>query len=346
MGGEPVFRSDVLLFREHLRSDVLIQITLGTPETYAATWWHPNIWEDPAGAVLPVGKPETDADVFLVDDSGAVVAPGAVGEIMMRSRYLSPGYWHQPELTRATYIEGPDGERTYRTGDFGRWLPDGNLEHLGRKDFALKLSGHLVSPTEIETVLREVSGAREVAVVGHEGPDSNKRLVAYLVPAPGQVLEPAELRRQLSAALPPYMVPSRYVSLDRLPRLPNGKLDVRALGAPMSDDTARLRPLVAPRTPFEEVLAGIWCDVLGVPTVGATDDFSELGGDSLQAAHVLARASAACGVDLPFDVLIEAHTIEALAATITERLTATLDPRELGELLDEVEAAPGEAPLP
>jgi acyl-coenzyme A synthetase/AMP-(fatty) acid ligase len=346
VGGEPFFRSDVLLYREHLPSDVRVQITLGTTETYAITWWHPNMGDDPTGPVLPVGKAEDHSEVFLVDDDGGIVGPGEVGEIMIRSRYLSPGYWQQPELTRAAYSEGTDGQRVYRSGDFGRWLPDGNLEHLGRKDFALKLSGHLVSPTEIETVLREVSSATEVVVVGHDGPDSHKRLVAYLVPPPGQVLDPGELRQRLSAALPPYMVPSRYVSVDRLPRLPNGKLDVRALGRPDDDDSGRVRPFVAPRSPFEEVLAAIWRDVLGVPAVGATDEFSELGGDSLQAAHVLARASAACGVDLPFDVLIEAHTVEALATTITERIAATLDPRELGELLDEVEATSGDSPLP
>lgn len=334
MGGDPVFRDDVRLYREHLRRDCTVQLTLGTTETYAITWWHLDLSQPPEvhPAVLPVGYAEDDSQVLILDDDDAPVPDGEIGEVVIRSRYLSPGYWHRTEATRAAYSDLNDGARQYRTGDLGRILPDGNLQHLGRKDFVVKVGGYLVSPVEVELALREIPLISDAAVVGRPDDAQRMRLIAY-VASTGD-LEIESLPNVLAERLPRHMLPNVFIPMEQLPRLPNGKLDARSLPSPGE----RARPFVAPRTPLEIALADIWRTVLNVEDVGIDDTFVDLGGDSLQAAQVLARASNAWGVDLPFEVLQTAPTVALLAETITVRLASDLDRAELYALLDQIEA--------
>jgi amino acid adenylation domain-containing protein len=338
MGGEPVFRSDLPLLRDHLVPGSSVQLTLGTTETYAITWAHIDLWSEPSTPVLPLGQPFPDRNVTLIDNSGQSVAPGEVGEIVVRSQFLSPGYWHQPEATRAAFSELADGAREYRTGDLGRLLPDGNLLHLGRKDFVAKIRGHLVAPIEVETALRELESVSNAAVVTRTE-SARTRLVAYVVPRAGNAASPRELRDRLAMTLPEYMIPSEYIFLEQLPLLPNGKVDVARLPAAETAATERFLPYAAPRTPIESLLVEIWSELLD-RQVGIDDDFIELGGDSLLAAQMLARVNTACQVELPYSALFDAPTVAALASVVTEHLTRGTDDADLAGLLDEIENMP------
>jgi amino acid adenylation domain-containing protein len=330
VGGEPVFRSDLPLLRDHLLPGSILQVVLGTTETYGISWSHVDPWSEPDTPVLPVGRPELDREVVLVDDAGQPVAAGEVGEIIVRSHYLSPGYWRQPEATAAAFKTRGDGRREYRTGDLGRILSDGSLLHLGRRDSVAKIHGHLVAPGEVETALRELDGVAQVAVVPRAD-GGRTRLVAYVVVDPGARTDSRELRARLGQNLPEYMVPAEYVFLDHMPFLPNGKIDLAHLPGPAAPTEQR-----AAHTPVESLLVQIWSEVLG-REVGTDQEFLELGGDSLTAAHVLARINNACGVELPFSALFDAPTITLLAQVVAEHLGQSLDQASLSDLLDELE---------
>ena len=204
----------------------------------------------------------------------------------------------------------------YRTGDRVRWLGDGNLEFLGRVDEQVKLRGYRIEPGEIEAVLMQQAGVKQAVVVLREDEPGDKRLVGYVV---GEGVGPdvAELRSGLSGRLPDYMVPSALVVLEELPLTPNGKLDRRALPKPEVRVTSEEEE--RPRTPVEEILGGIWEQVLKVPRVGVRDNFFELGGHSLLATQVVSRVSESLGVELPLRVMFEAPTVEGLAGEVERR---------------------------
>jgi acyl carrier protein len=200
----------------------------------------------------------------------------------------------------------------YRTGDRVRWLPDGTLDFLGRVDHQVKIRGFRIEPGEIEAVLRRHPAVSECAVVVREDIAGEKRLVAYVVGA----VETDALREHLRGSLPDYMVPGAFVRLESLPLTPNGKLDRKALPAPEYEaDTERY---VAPRTPVEEVVAGIWAEVLRLERVGVHDNFFDLGGHSLLATRMASRIRAAFSVELPLRALFEGPTVAELAARVEE----------------------------
>ncbi|MFP2933686.1 condensation domain-containing protein, partial [Pyxidicoccus sp. 3LG] len=227
-------------------------------------------------------------------------------------------YLDRPELTAERFI--PDafstepGARMYRSGDLVRWKADGTLEYLGRIDFQVKLRGFRIELGEIEAVLSSHSGVQQTLVLVREDRPGDKRLVAYAVPTPGVTLEAETLRAALKQRLPEHMVPSAFVVLDALPLTPNGKVDRKAL--PVPEAPISTAEQVAPRTPTEELLAGIWAQVLGLERVGADDHFFELGGHSLLATQVNSRIRATFGVDLPLRALFEAPVLSALARRI------------------------------
>ncbi|WP_146741611.1 condensation domain-containing protein, partial [Lonsdalea populi] len=212
------------------------------------------------------------------------------GEIHIGGDGVARGYLYRPELTAERFIPDPfsttPDARLYKTGDLGRWRPDGNIEYLGRNDFQVKLRGFRIEPGEIEARLMQCPGVREAVVVAREDHRGDTRLVAYLQTQPGAELLPADLRRRLSESLAEYMVPSAFVTLDTFPLTPNGKLDRRALPAP--DLTAVIsRDYEAPQGEVETALAEIWQDLLGLARVGRHDHFFELGGHSLMAVQLI-----------------------------------------------------------
>ncbi len=218
----------------------------------------------------------------------------------------------QPGASRSPHT------RLYRTGDLARWLPDGNVEFLGRRDYQVKVRGFRIEPGEIEAALGGHPGVRQAVVAARTAPNGDKRLVAYIVPAHAPAPESGELRRYLLERLADYMVPSAFVEVSRLPLTPNGKVDRNALPEPDWTQRGTEETYVAPRTPVEEVLARLWSDVLGVGQIGIHDDFFALGGHSLLATRFISRLRDAFQVDLPLRNIFESPTIATLAEQAEE----------------------------
>ncbi|MBY4899386.1 condensation domain-containing protein, partial [Cupriavidus sp. AU9028] len=265
-----------------------------------------------AGTYAPIGRPVGERRAYLLDAQLNLVPPGVAGELYLGGDGLARGYLNRPGTTAERFVPDPfaaDGARLYRTGDLARWLPDGQLEYLGRIDQQLKIRGFRIEPGEIEARIMAQPGWTNAAVVAIEGP-SGARLAAYLVPASNASTDVAQLRAALSAELPDYMVPSAFVVLDALPLTPNGKLDRRALPAPAFDSAQQF---VAPAGAAESALAEIWAEVLGLPQIGRNDNFFELGGDSILSLQIVARARAAGWMLTPRQ-LFERQTLAELAA--------------------------------
>jgi acyl carrier protein len=230
---------------------------------------------------------------------------------------VARGYLNRPELTAQRFVADPaagdPAARLYRSGDLARWLEDGGLEYLGRIDHQVKIRGFRIELGEIESVLSQHPAVREVVVVAREDVPGDRRLVAYVAAAAERGPLAEELRARLRAVLPDYMVPSAFVFLDALPLTENGKVDRKAL--PQPDFTRREVdvPFVAPRPGTEATLAALWTSLLGVERVGVSDNFFDLGGDSILAAQMMRRAGLALGVELPLRRLLEARTLSALA---------------------------------
>jgi acyl carrier protein len=271
------------------------------------------------GAAL-IGRPISNCRIHILDEHLNPVPIGVPGELHIGGVGLARGYLNLPELTGAKFIRDPfrdeQGARLYKTGDLGRYLPDGNIEFLGRRDYQVKVRGFRVELGEIEAVLSQHPAAREAVVVARDDTPEERRLVAYLVvdrePAPAA----AELRSYLIEKLPDYMVPSSFVMTDAIPRLPNGKVNRGALRAPDQSRPELERPFVSPRTLVEEVLAGTWAEVLHLEQVGVHDNFFELGGHSLLATRIMSRLRQAFQIDLPLRYIFEAPTVAGLAASI------------------------------
>jgi len=241
------------------------------------------------------------------------VPVGVVGELYLAGLGLARGYWQRSGLTAERFVADPyavsAGQRMYRTGDLVRWRDDGALEYLGRADHQVKLRGLRIELGEIEATLMARPEVSQAVVVAHEGQKVGQQLVAYAVPAPGAAIEPEALRRSLRAVLPPYMVPISVIAIDALPLSPSGKLDRRALPVPKLE-SVQYEP---PRTPVEELLFGLFAEVLGVERVGRGDTFFELGGHSLLATRLISRVRMVLNADLPIRTLFESPTVSELA---------------------------------
>jgi amino acid adenylation domain-containing protein len=265
-----------------------------------------------ASGTLVLGRPLPNYRVFVVDAALRPVPVGVAGELLIGGAGVARGYLGRPGLTAERFVASPFGEgRLYRTGDLCRWRADGTVEFLGRMDQQVKIRGFRVELGEIEAALRQEAGAAECAVVAREDVPGDRRLVAYLVGG----ADADALRAGLRRTLPDYMVPSTFVHLDGIPLTPNGKVDRRALPAP---DTAADERYVAPRTPVEEVLAGMWAQLLRLERVGVGESFFDLGGHSLLATRFVARVRELFGVELPLRALFEGPTVAELAGRVEE----------------------------
>ncbi|HEV7669747.1 MAG TPA: non-ribosomal peptide synthase/polyketide synthase [Thermoanaerobaculia bacterium] len=271
---------------------------------------------------VPIGRPIENVGLHLLDPRGIQVPSGVPGELYIGGGGLARGYLRRPELTAERFVpdafSGEPGARLYRTGDRVRFLPEGNLEYLGRFDHQVKVRGFRIELGEVEALLAGRPEVREAVVLAREDAPGQQRLVAYLVANEPQPL--ASLREVLRRQLPVHMMPSAFVMLDRLPRLPNGKVDRRALPPPETSGAEGETGLPALRTPIEELVATVWGDVLGVEQVGWRSNFFDLGGHSLVATRVVSRLRSALGVELALRELFEAPTVGELAGRIERAL--------------------------
>jgi amino acid adenylation domain-containing protein len=277
----------------------------------------------------PIGRPVADHRHLVLGRHLELVPRGVPGELYLGGDGLARGYLGKPDLTARAFVPDPfareageAGARLYRTGDLVRFRPDGQLEFLGRADRQVKVRGFRIEPGEVEAQIAEHPGVREAAVVPYEAAPRDLRLAAYVVAAGAAAPSVHELRAFLRARLPEHMVPSAFRFLAALPLSPSGKIDRRALPLPAADEPEPTSVPASPRTPTEELLAGIWVEVLGRAEVGAGDDFFDLGGHSLLLGRVLARVRAAFGVDLPVGAAFAARTLTALARRVEAALRA------------------------
>ena len=304
------------------------------------------VYKVPAGAkfagVVPIGRPIPNTQLYVLDRHLNPTPIGVPGEIYIGGNGLARGYLDRPELTAERFIPNPfsrnDGSRLYKTGDLARHLPDGNIEYLGRVDRQLKIRGYRVEPGEVESMISSHGSVSDAVVIAVDDGPAGKRLVAYVVFKDEAAT--TELREYLRTRLPDYMVPSLFVALPFLPLTSNGKVDLAALPAATSGQTSE-HEYVAPRSPVEEMLAGIWAEVLGAQRVGVNDNFFELGGHSLLAAQVLTRMREVFKIDFPLVGLFEAPTIGDLAARI-EKASFTTD----ALMLSAIQPAPRDEDLP
>ncbi|MGH3783322.1 MAG: non-ribosomal peptide synthetase, partial [Pseudonocardiaceae bacterium] len=285
-----------------------------------------------------VGRPLRNLQAYVLDAALRPVPVGVAGELYLAGAQLARGYLYRPGLTAARFVAnpfGPAGQRMYRTGDRVRWTVDGQLDYLGRTDEQVKIRGFRIEPGEIEAALCQQPEVWAAAVIAHEdvpvegnGPGL-KRLVAYVVPAEGGLVDAIGLRANLMTTLPHYMVPSLFVMLDELPLTRNGKLDRKALPA-LELGAAGGVGYVAPRSEAEIVLARIWSEVLEVEQVGVEDNFFELGGDSLHSMQLTSRTKAAFDIALTLRDVLTALTVSALAELVEEKILSELEQLAVG----------------
>ncbi len=273
-----------------------------------------------------IGRPIANTQIYLLDYNLRPVPVGVTGEVYIGGDGLARCYLKRPDLTAEKWIPNPfgnqPGARLYKTGDLARYLPDGNIEFLGRIDHQVKIRGFRIELAEIEAVLTQHPAVREAAVLAREYITGDKGLVGYVVFDPDNKPSIGELKSYLQQKLPEYMVPPIFVVLDALPLTPNRKVDRRALPLPERKSPDLAGAYVAPRTHIEEMLVGIWAEVLGDTQVGIHDSFFDLGGHSLLATRVISRVREAYQVDLPLRHLFEALTVAGLAERIETAMRA------------------------
>jgi amino acid adenylation domain-containing protein len=271
---------------------------------------------DPSWKSIPYGRAMENQKFHVLDDALEPCPTQVAGRLYIGGIGLAKGYWRDPEKTAERFLIHPrTGERLYWTGDLGRWLPNGNIEFLGREDCQVKIRGFRVELEEVEAALLQHPGL-EAAVVTAQGEQlGDKRLVACVVGC-REAPDTRELRDFLLNKLPEYMVPSTFMVLDQLPLTANGKIDRRSLPVPEAQGREADPSFVAPRTPVEETIARIWAETLLVPAVGIYDSFYELGGDSLAAFQIIARLNTAFSVELPVRTLFENPTVSQLTGQL------------------------------
>ncbi|WP_292768135.1 non-ribosomal peptide synthetase [Nostoc sp. NOS(2021)] len=320
-GGEAVDPKSVKAVLRNGPPQRLLHVYGPTESTTFACWY---LVEDiPEGSTnVPIGRPISNTQIYILNSKLQPVPVGNPGELYISGDGLARGYLNRPELTKEKFIPNPfekaEGSRLYKTGDLARFLPDGNIEFIGRVDHQVKIRGFRVELGEIEALLSQHSDVRQAVVIAREDIPGDQRLVAYIVPNQKLDASATTLKRFLQEKLPYYMVPAVFVILDSLPLTPNGKVDRRHL--PACD---RTRPdleetFVAPRNPIEQTLAVIWGQLLALEQIGVNDNFFYLGGHSLIATQILSRVREVFQVELSFNHIFENPSIASLAQLIEQ----------------------------
>ncbi|HMJ64061.1 MAG TPA: amino acid adenylation domain-containing protein, partial [Candidatus Binatia bacterium] len=319
IGGEKASLQHYLKWQQHAGDRIKLINTYGPTETtVTASVYIPGA--DARQTVFPIGRPIANTRMYVLDERQQPVPIGVPGELYIGGEGVARGYLNRPELNAERFLTNSftsAPERMYKTGDLVRYLHDGNIEFVGRADNQIKIRGFRVEPGEVEAVLLKHPHVRQCVVAARPHGENEKRLVAWFVPTAGTQPTAGEITSFLKKDLPDYMIPFACVPVKGLPLLPNGKVDQASL--PSSGD---VRPeleqaFVAPQTPLEETIAGIWSEVLGVKNIGIHDNFFELGGHSLHAMQVVTRLRDFLRTDVPMTTLFHASTIAALVGLLT-----------------------------
>ena len=301
----------------------------GSAEVAADVTCHEVGEADLTAPSIPIGKPISNLQVYILDEQRNPVPIGVRGQIYVGGDGLARGYWRRPELTAERFVANPfatePSARLYRTGDLGRFRANGTIEYLGRIDNQVKLRGMRIELGEIEAVLATHPAVGQ-AVVGLSREDEMQHLVAYVTSANGTAPTAGELRRHMRAKLPEHMVPSAYRWLQHWPLLPSGKVDRKAVAA-MAEPLAEAESVLAPATEVERKLVAIWQELLKRESIGTDQNFFELGGHSLLGLQVMARIRSIFEVELPVRILFEQATIAGLAAEVEKAQRLGLKPR-------------------
>jgi amino acid adenylation domain-containing protein len=309
-----------------------------------ATIWSTQAPGRPDQLKPPIGTPIQHVEVYVLDQHMQPVPIGVSGELYIGGSGLARGYLNQPDRTAESFVPHPfsqePGARLYKSGDLARYLPNGELEYLGRRDQQVKVRGYRIELGEIETCLRQHPQVREAVVVTIEAEPPVSQLIAYLVAADGEVVSASNVRRFVQDRLPDYMLPAAFVLLDRLPLMPSGKVDRRALPRPQAQHLLTDQAYAPPRTPIEQALAELWGSLLNLPRVGIHDNFFEVGGHSLLVTQLIARANELFQVTLPIRALFEQPTIAQLAELITNQQLEEVEADALAQLLAQIENLP------
>ena len=327
IGGEKAAANRMAQWQTHVGDAIRLVNTYGPTEaTIVTTRWEAQ-HEDPVPADAPIGRPIDNAEAYVLDQFSQPVPTLVHGELHIGGTPLARGYLNQPGLTAEKFIPNPftgePGVRLYKTGDLVRYVADRNLEYVGRIDHQVKVRGYRIELEEIEAALLQHTGIREAAAMVVENGSGDKRLTAFVVLDEDTAVSVSELRNKLKRKMPEYMLPSVFIKLDGLPKTVSGKLDRRALSILDGGKLEVSEAYVAPRTAVEELLAGIWADLLEADEVGVEENFFDLGGHSLLAAQVVARVRQAFQVEVPLRALFDSPTVAGLAEAVESALSST-----------------------
>jgi len=315
MTGEPVSSHIVALYKKLFSPHCILVNNLGSTEASSHSRYFIDHKTHVKGNRVPVGYPVEGKDIYLLDKKGDRLSNGQIGEIAIGSQYLSPGYWGDHELTRRKFRSDHEGDdkRIYMTGDLGKMMPDGCLEHLERSDYQIQIRGYRVELGEIESMIMQYPGVRQTVVICNEH-RNRKILTAYFVFKKGEGLPSRKIRDFLKKYLPDHMIPNSFISIDSMPLTPNGKINRNALPAcdfasPLTDEE-----YIAPKNPLESKMAKIWGRLLDIHSVGIKDNFFDLGGDSLLAARLIIEIEKMFNLRLPLTTILDKPTIEQLVS--------------------------------
>ncbi|REG90461.1 non-ribosomal peptide synthetase, partial [Flavobacterium aquicola] len=311
-------------------SDITIYNNYGPTETTVVATNYKVLNTSTPMVKIPIGKPIDNTQVYIMNEGENLLPIGVVGELCIGGLGVARGYLNQEELTNDKFIVNPfkEGERIYKTGDLARWLPDGNIEYIGRKDDQVKIRGYRIELGEIENVLSSLAGVTQCCVLAKEDTHGTKRLVGYVVPEGD--FDKEVLQNQLKLSLPEYMVPQLWVTLEVMPLTSNGKLDKKSLPNPDSSDLSS-KEYVAPRNETEAQLAEIWQEILGINKVGIHDNFFELGGHSLLATRLVSMIRRELSIEISIRDVFEYTTISELGTQISKQSEGVLLPGIVAE---------------
>ncbi|GAB1539814.1 hypothetical protein NUACC21_24810 [Scytonema sp. NUACC21] len=325
--GEALSTDVITQFQKSLPDSILLNL-YGSSEVSADVTCHSMSSQTPVPPSVLIGRSIANTQIYILDASKRPVPVGVPGEIYVGGDQLARGYLNRPGLTAEKFIPNPFsnklGARLYKTGDLARYMPNGDVEYLGRIDHQVKIRGFRIELGEIEAALCQHLAVRETAVILQFSETDSQSLVAYVVPYPGETLTITELRQFLESKLPNYMIPAAFVLLEALPLTPNGKIDRKAL--PTLDSTQLLSEsdFIAASTPIEQILVGIWKEVLGIENIGIRHNFFTLGGHSLLGTRVFSQLRQVFQIELPLQSLFEQPTIAGLAKEIEKATHAGL----------------------